>query len=39
MSQGANPWSDLGCLEALRLLGVYLERAVHDAPTTRRARQ
>jgi alcohol dehydrogenase class IV len=31
MSQGANPWSDLGCREALRLLGQYLERAVHDA--------
>ncbi len=31
MSQGANPWSDLGCREALRLLGVYLVRAVGDA--------
>jgi alcohol dehydrogenase class IV len=31
MSQGANPWSDLGCREALRLLGKYLERAVDDA--------
>jgi len=31
MSQGANPWSDLGCSEALRLLGQYLERAVQDA--------
>jgi hydroxyacid-oxoacid transhydrogenase len=31
MSQGANPWSDLGCREALRLLGPYLERAVNDA--------
>jgi hydroxyacid-oxoacid transhydrogenase len=31
MSQGANPWSDLGCREALRLLGKHLERAVHDA--------
>ncbi len=30
-SQGANPWSDLGCAEALRLLGLYLERAVADA--------
>jgi len=28
MSQGANPWSDLGCREALRLLGQFLERAV-----------
>jgi alcohol dehydrogenase class IV len=31
MSQGANPWSDLGCREALRLLGIYLVRAVRDA--------
>src|ERR1700758_1506953 len=31
MSQGANPWSDLGCCEALRLLGQFLERAVHDS--------
>jgi hydroxyacid-oxoacid transhydrogenase len=31
MSQGANPWSDLGCREALRMLGKYLERAVKDA--------
>jgi alcohol dehydrogenase class IV len=31
MSQGANPWSDLGCREALRLLGTYLVRAVRDA--------
>jgi alcohol dehydrogenase class IV len=31
MSQGANPWSDLGCREALRLCGRYLERAVRDA--------
>lgn len=30
-SQGANPWSDMGCAEALRLLGIYLERAVDDA--------
>jgi len=30
-SQGANPWSDLGCAEALRLLGRYLVRAVDDA--------
>ncbi len=29
--QGANPWSDLGCAEALRLLGRYLERGVADA--------
>lgn len=31
MSQGANPWSDLGSREALRLLGRYLERAVNDS--------
>jgi len=31
MSQGANPWSDLGCREALRLSGAYLVRAVRDA--------
>lgn len=31
MSQGANPWSDLGCREALRLMGLYLVRAVADA--------
>jgi hydroxyacid-oxoacid transhydrogenase len=31
MSQGANPWSDLGCREALRLLGEFLTRAVRDA--------
>lgn len=31
MSQGANPWSDIGCAEALRLTGEYLVRAVRDA--------
>ncbi len=31
LSQGANPYSDLACAEALRLLGEFLERAVHDA--------
>jgi len=31
MSQGRNPWSDLGSLEALRLCGLYLVRAVRDA--------
>ena len=30
-SQGANPWSDLGCGEALRLIGQFMERGVHDA--------
>src|SRR5699024_9919987 len=34
MSQGANPWSDIGCAEALRLTGKYLSRAVHDANDT-----
>ena len=38
MSQGANPWSDLGCGEALRLLGRYLGRAVDDA-SDREARE
>ena len=31
LSQGANPWSDMGCKEALKLLGRYLVRAVKDA--------
>ena len=31
MSQGANPWSDLGCREALTVLGRNLERAISDA--------
>ncbi|MFO0546904.1 MAG: hydroxyacid-oxoacid transhydrogenase [Polyangiaceae bacterium] len=31
MSQGRNPHSDLGCREALRLLGDYLLRAARDA--------
>ncbi len=34
MSQGSNPWSDLGSLEALRLGGLYLERAVRDPSDT-----
>ena len=34
MSQGANPWSDLGCREAMRLAGAYLARAVRDAGDT-----
>ena len=38
MSQGANPWSDLGCREALRLLGQFLERATNDA-SDREARE
>jgi alcohol dehydrogenase class IV len=31
MSQGRNPWSDVGSLEALQLCGRYLVRAVADA--------
>lgn len=38
MSQGANPWSDLGSREAMRLLGRYLKRAVSDA-SDREARE
>lgn len=34
MSQGANPWSDMGCREALRYTGKYLVRAVQDATDT-----
>jgi alcohol dehydrogenase class IV len=30
-SQGANPWSDIGCREAMGLLGAYMVRAVTDA--------
>lgn len=30
-SQGANPYADFGCLEALRLTGQYIVRAVNDA--------
>lgn len=33
-SQGANPWSDLGCRESLRSLGDHLVRAVTDAADT-----
>jgi alcohol dehydrogenase class IV len=31
MSQGRNPWSDVGAMESLRLAGRYLVRAVKDA--------
>ncbi len=31
MSQGANPYSDIGCIEALKRCGNYLQRAVNDA--------
>jgi alcohol dehydrogenase class IV len=31
LSQGRNPWSDLGSAEAMRLAGKYLVRAVNDA--------
>lgn len=30
MSQGANPFSDIACTEAIRLIGRYMVRAVHD---------
>jgi len=33
-SQGANPWSDMGCREALRLLGQFMVRGVDDADDT-----
>jgi hydroxyacid-oxoacid transhydrogenase len=32
--QGANPWSDLGCAEALRLIGRYMVRGVTDPADT-----
>lgn len=35
LSQGANPWSDLGCREALRLLGMHLVAAVGGDGTAR----
>jgi alcohol dehydrogenase class IV len=38
MSQGRNPWSDLGSKEALRLGGAFLVRAVKDA-SDREARE
>ncbi len=38
MSQGANPWSDVGSREALRLAGAYLVRAVRD-PADAEARE
>ncbi len=34
MSQGRNPWSDVGAREALRLAGRFLVRAVQDAGDT-----
>jgi alcohol dehydrogenase class IV len=37
MSQGANPWSDIGCAQALQLTGEFLVRAVCD-PDDREAR-
>lgn len=33
-SQGANPWSDLGATETVRLVGSYLRRAVADPADT-----
>jgi len=29
--QGANPWSDIGAMQAIRLGGTYIERGVRDA--------
>ncbi|GAC1308621.1 MAG: hydroxyacid-oxoacid transhydrogenase [Vulcanimicrobiaceae bacterium] len=37
-AQGANPYSDIACREALRLSGRYLERAAND-PADARARE
>jgi hydroxyacid-oxoacid transhydrogenase len=34
LSQGANPYSDLACLEAIRLIGANLVAAVNDADNT-----
>jgi hydroxyacid-oxoacid transhydrogenase len=31
LSQGANPFSDIACIEALRILGKHIRRAVADA--------
>lgn len=38
LSQGANPYSDINCIEAIRLIGDNLERAVAD-PTDAEARE
>jgi alcohol dehydrogenase class IV len=38
MSQGANPFSDIACVEALRIAGEHLVRAVDD-PHDREARE
>jgi alcohol dehydrogenase class IV len=35
MSQGANPWSDIGCREALRLCGTHLVAAVQGDANAR----
>lgn len=34
LSQGANPWSDMGCQRALELLGRYFVRALNDSADT-----
>jgi alcohol dehydrogenase class IV len=34
-SQGRNPWSDIGCREALRVVGAHLARAVAGEPESR----
>lgn len=38
MSQGANPWSDMGCERALKIIGEYFERAMAD-PSDLHARE
>jgi hydroxyacid-oxoacid transhydrogenase len=38
MSQGANPWSDMGCERALKIIGEYFERAMAD-PSDLEARE
>eukprot|EP00658_Telonema_sp_P-2_P039669 TRINITY_DN28349_c0_g2_i1.p1 TRINITY_DN28349_c0_g2~~TRINITY_DN28349_c0_g2_i1.p1 ORF type:complete len:379 (-),score=91.37 TRINITY_DN28349_c0_g2_i1:729-1772(-) len=38
LNQGANPYSDMGCREALRIIGKYFERALRD-PSDHEARE
>ena len=37
LSQGSNPWADIGCMAAIRIIADNLERAVTD-PTHTEAR-
>lgn len=37
LSQGSNPWADIGCMAAIRIIADNLERAVTD-PTDTEAR-